>query len=99
MSNRSFSSGGASGGTMGIRDRILDAAVAVLRERGLAAATTKEIARVASCSEGSLYTSFANKEQLLGAVMAERLPPFIPLLHTLLERAGEDPLDAHLEEV
>jgi AcrR family transcriptional regulator len=84
---------------MGIRDRILDAAVAVLRERGLAAATTKEIARVAGCSEGSLYTYFANKEQLLHAVMAERLPPFIPLLYTLLERAGEDTLEDHLEEV
>ena len=84
---------------MGIRDRILDAAVAVLRERGLAAATTKEIARVAGCSEGSIYTYFANKEQLLHAVMAERLPPFIPLLHALLERAGEDTLEDHLEEV
>lgn len=84
---------------MGIRDRILDAALAVLRERGHAAATTKEIARVAGCSEGSLYTYFANKERLLAAVMAERLPPFIPLLHTLLERAGEDTLNEHLEEL
>lgn len=84
---------------MGIRDRILDAAVAVLRERGLVAATTKEIARVARCSEGSLYTYFATKEQLLHAVMAERLPPFIPLLHGLLERAGEATLADHLEEV
>src|SRR5256714_1648847 len=99
MSKHSLPSEGASEGTMGIRDRILDAAVAVLRERGLAAATTKEIARVAGCSEGSIYTYFANKEQLLHAVMAERLPPFIPLLHALLERAGEDTLEDHLEEV
>src|SRR5438067_9234346 len=84
---------------MGIRDRILDAAVAVLHERGHAGATTREIARVAGCSEGSLYTYFANKEQLLLAVMTERLPPFIPLLHALLERAGEDTLEEHLEEV
>src|SRR5579884_3965575 len=84
---------------MGIRDRILDAAVTVLRERGQAAATTKEIARVAGCSEGSLYTYFATKEQLLQAVMAERLPPFIPLLHALLARAGEDTLEEHLVEV
>src|SRR5256885_9018285 len=84
---------------MGIRERILDAAVAVLRERGHAGATTREIARVAGCSEGSLYTYFANKEQLLLAVMTERLPPFIPLLHALLERAGEDRLEEHLEEV
>ncbi len=84
---------------MGIRDRILDAAVTVLRERGQAAATTKEIARVAGCSEGSLYTYFATKEQLLQAVMTERLPPFIPLLHALLARAGEDTLEEHLAEV
>ncbi len=84
---------------MGIRERILDAAVVVLRERGHMAATTKEIARGAGCSEGSLYTYFATKEQLLHAVMAERLPPFIPLLHTLLARAGEETLDVHLEEL
>ena len=81
------------------RARILDAAEQVVRERGLARATTKEIARAAGCSEGSLYTYFATKEQLLHAVMAERLPPFIPLLHTLLERAGEGTLADHLEDL
>jgi len=91
-------------GIMGLRDRglrarILDAAVAILRERGLAAATTKQIARVAGCSEGSLYTHFATKEQLLGALMTERLPPFIPLLRGLLERAGEGTLADQLAEV
>jgi AcrR family transcriptional regulator len=84
---------------VGIRDRILDAALVVLRDRGGAAATTREIARAAGCSEGSLYTYFANKEQLLLAVIAERLPPFIPLLKALFERAGEDTLDDHLREV
>jgi AcrR family transcriptional regulator len=84
---------------MGIRGRILDAAVAVLRDRGPARATTKEIARVAGCSEGSLYTYFADKETLLHAVMVERLPPFIPMLNALLARAGEDTLRAHLEEI
>jgi len=84
---------------MGIRERILDAAVVVLRERGPAGATTKEIARVAGCSEGSLYTHFANKETLLYAVMLERLPPFIPMLYALLARAGEDTLREHLEEI
>src|SRR5262249_30528940 len=99
MSVCSLSSKGRLDRTMGIRDRILDAAVTLLRERGLAAATTKEIARRAGCSEGSLYTYFTTKEELLHAVMAERLPPFIPLLHALLERAGEDTLEDHLEEV
>jgi len=82
-----------------MRDRILDAALTVLREQGLEAATTKEIARVAGCSEGSLYTYFATKESLLLAVMTERLPPFIQLLHSMVERAGEDTLQDHLEEI
>jgi AcrR family transcriptional regulator len=82
-----------------IRDRILDAAVTVLRERGEAGATTKEIARVAGCSEGSLYTHFADKGALLYAVMVERLPPFVPTLLAMLQRAGEDTLQDHLEEV
>ncbi|HEY8285068.1 MAG TPA: TetR/AcrR family transcriptional regulator [Chloroflexota bacterium] len=84
---------------MGTRDRILDAAVDVLRTRGQAGATTKEIARAAGCSEGSLYTYFATKADLLHAVMAEKLPPFIPLISALLERAGEDTVPDHLEEV
>ncbi len=84
---------------MGMRERILDAAVTVLRERGQAGATTKEIARVAGCSEGSLYTYFANKESLFVAVLTERLPPFIPVLQALLERAGDDTVQDHLEEV
>jgi AcrR family transcriptional regulator len=84
---------------VGIRERILDAAVTVLRERGEVGATTKEIARVAGCSEGSLYTHFADKGALLYAVMTERLPPFVPTLLAMLQRAGEDTLQEHLEEV
>lgn len=82
-----------------MRDRILDAAAAVLRQHGEAGATTKEIARMAGCSEGSLYTYFARKEDLLLAVMTERLPPFITTIKALLERAGEDTVQEHLEEV
>jgi AcrR family transcriptional regulator len=84
---------------VGMRERILDAAVMVLVERGQGRATTREIARAAGCSEGSLYTHFANKEQLMLAVMAERLPPLIPVLNALVERAGEDTVADHLEEV
>src|SRR5689334_5595885 len=97
-SKESYKSMSASMGTS-MRERILDAAVMVLVERGNTGATTKEIARVAGCSEGSLYTYFAGKELLMVAVMTERLPPFIPVLNALLERAGEDTVPDHLEEV
>lgn len=59
---------------MGTRDRILDAAATVLRERGIARATTKEIARAAGCSEALLYKHFRDKQELFLGVLSERAP-------------------------
>jgi len=59
---------------MSTRDRILDAAATVLRERGLARTTTKEIARAAGCSEALLYKHFTDKQELFLAVLTERAP-------------------------
>ncbi|WP_067478015.1 TetR/AcrR family transcriptional regulator [Actinomadura hibisca] len=58
------------------RERILDAAAETMRTRGVAHATTKEIARAAGCSEALLYKHFRDKEELLKHVMRERLPSF-----------------------
>lgn len=60
---------------MSARERILDAAASVMRERGLARATTKEIARVAGCSEALLYKHFADKQEIFLGVLKERIPP------------------------
>ncbi|MBN0040507.1 TetR/AcrR family transcriptional regulator [Cellulosimicrobium cellulans] len=59
---------------MSARERILDAAATVLRSQGIAAATTREIARAAGCSEALLYKNFADKQDLFLAVLAERIP-------------------------
>ncbi|QOR69817.1 TetR/AcrR family transcriptional regulator [Ruania alkalisoli] len=59
---------------MSARDRILDAAASVLREQGIAHATTKEIARAAGCSEALLYKHFAGKHELFLGVLSERSP-------------------------
>ena len=61
---------------MSTRERILDAAARVMRERGVAHATTKEIARAADCSEALLYRHFDDKQGLFMAVLQERLPGF-----------------------
>jgi AcrR family transcriptional regulator len=79
-----------------IREKILDAAAEVLRDSGLAHTTTREIARVAGCSEGSLYTYFPNKENLFYSVLTERLPPFVSQVGALLEKAGEGDVQEHL---
>jgi AcrR family transcriptional regulator len=59
---------------MSSRDRIVDAAAAVMRAEGVAGATTRQIARVAGCSEALLYKHFVSKQELFAAVLRERLP-------------------------
>lgn len=73
---------------MGTRDRILDAAAHVMRTRGLARATTKEIARAAGYSEATLYKHFDDKTGLFLAVLHERLPQFLPFVDELTREPG-----------
>ena len=54
------------------RQQLLDTAAAVFAERGYAGATTKEIAKAAGVSEGTIYRHFADKRELFGAVFADR---------------------------
>jgi AcrR family transcriptional regulator len=62
---------------MELRDRIIEAADQVIRTNGLSRTTTKEIARIAGCSEGSLYNHFQSKEDLFVHVMKGMLPGFL----------------------
>lgn len=75
---------------MTTRDRILDAAAHVMRTKGLARATTKEIAKAASLSEAALYKHFQDKTELFLAVLKERTPrDLTALLSSLEPGAGE----------
>ncbi len=51
--------------------RLLDAATAVLVERGAAGFTTNEVARRAGCSQGAVFKHHATKADLLAAVVAD----------------------------
>ena len=73
----------------GTRDRILDAATHVMRTRGFARTTTKEIARAAGYSEATLYKHFSDKSDLFLAVMHERLPSLGPVLAEVTADAGQ----------
>lgn len=84
---------------MAARDRILDAAAQIMRSEGLTHATTKEIARVAGCSEALLYKHFADKTRLFAAVLQERAPALVDLLASLPERAGTSTVRENLLEV
>lgn len=65
---------GAAGDTMTLRNEILKAAGNLLRTRGVAGATTKEIAAAAGCAEGTLYRHFPDKGELLCSAVERHLP-------------------------
>jgi AcrR family transcriptional regulator len=83
----------------GTRDQLVAAAERVLRTRGLARATTKEIAREAGCAEGTLYLHFADKLDLVRAVHERLLPAFIEVVRRLPERVGQGTVEGNLTEL
>jgi AcrR family transcriptional regulator len=84
---------------MELRERIIEAAEQVIRTNGLSKTTTKEIARIAGCSEGSLYNHFQSKEDLFIHVMKGQLKGFLAVLLKLPGRKGTRTVKDNLEEV
>jgi AcrR family transcriptional regulator len=84
---------------MGTRDVILDAALEVIQTKGLARATTKEIARAAGFSEATLYKHFSDKAEIFLGVLRERSPHFMPLMEALGRKAGTGSVEQNLTEV
>lgn len=78
-----------------LRRRIIEAADTLIREHGIAGATTREIARAAGCAEGSIYVHFQDKIDLVIAVIVEREPFFAELLE-LPAKAGEGTVESNL---
>ena len=56
------------------RQRILDAALGLIRERGIGRVTTREIALAAGAAEGSLFKNFGDKMGLLTELLSYELP-------------------------
>ena len=73
--------------------QILDAALAVFAERGLAAARLDDIAKLAGLSKGTIYLYFPNKEELFREVIRNSVIAFIERGEARLESLG-DPLQA-----
>jgi len=74
----------------GGREAILAAALEVIRERGIARLTAREVAGLAGVSEASVFYHYKDRFGLLQAVFEESLRP----LHELAEggaEPGEDP--------
>lgn len=79
-----------------MRQRIVAAAIQVIRERGVTRATTKEIARAAKVSEGSLYNHFENKTALFGAAFGEVTSGIRGAMRELATSVGSDTVEGNL---
>jgi AcrR family transcriptional regulator len=79
---------------MTLRDEILDAAGNLLRTRGAAGATTKEIAAAAGCAEGTIYRHFPDKGELICSAVEKHLPTLDAAL-----TAGDGDLRRYFERV
>jgi AcrR family transcriptional regulator len=73
--------------------QILDAALAVFAERGLAAARLEDIAKLAGVSKGTIYLYFANKEELFRGVVRSTVIEFIERGEAAFEQ-HRDPMRA-----
>ncbi|WP_239313693.1 MULTISPECIES: TetR/AcrR family transcriptional regulator [unclassified Frankia] len=82
-----------------MRHRLIEAAAQVIRTRGLAVATSKEIAREASVAVGSIYNHFTDKTDLITAVMLEGLPTLDSALDQLRFCIGRGTVQGNLEEL
>jgi AcrR family transcriptional regulator len=70
------------------RHRILDAAAATMRERGFARATTRHVAQQAGVSEALLYKYFADRTDMMLAVLRERTTAFTELAAAVADHSG-----------
>jgi AcrR family transcriptional regulator len=79
------------------RQRLVAAAEEVLQSEGVGRLTTKAVARAAGRSEGSIYNHFADRLELIMAVIDARLPEFVAVLAELVP--GRRTVAANLERV
>jgi AcrR family transcriptional regulator len=74
----------------GGREAILAAALQLLRERGIARVTSREVAALAGVSEASVFYHYKDRAGLLQAVFAQGLEPLQVLSSSRGLRPGED---------
>jgi AcrR family transcriptional regulator len=75
--------------------QILDAALAVFAERGLAAARLDDIAKLAGLSKGTIYLYFPNKEELFREVVRTTVVAYIARAEAFFE-SEPDPMQSLL---
>lgn len=78
------------------RAKLLEAAFEVFAEKGLHGASVDDLAAAAGFTKGALYSNFATKEQLFGAVIDEQGHRMIGAVREVLDAHADD-IDGHRE--
>lgn len=73
-----------------LRARVLDAAIACAVRDGVAATSLRAIAAEANVTPALLHYYFGDKEQLMAALVEERLVPAFAILHQAVFDGGDD---------
>lgn len=73
-----------------LRVRLLDAAIACFTRDGIAGTSLRAIAREAAVTPALLHYYFGDKDQLVDAMVAERLMPVLAEMRGVVEGAGTD---------
>ena len=83
------------------KDKIMDAALTVIAEKGFQEATISDISKVAETADATLYEYFASKEALLFAISKVRTERFINLMNDTLPyiRGPENKLWAFVQAI
>jgi TetR/AcrR family acrAB operon transcriptional repressor len=76
------------------REALLDAALRIFRERGVAQATLAEVAAAAGVTRGAVYWHFRDKADIFDALCAQVTLPMEAMLARASETRQEDPLAA-----
>lgn len=76
------------------RALLLDAALELFARQGIAATSLNAIARQARATPALVHYYFGNREQLVEALVAERIVPVVDELSAELAEQGDDPLQA-----
>jgi AcrR family transcriptional regulator len=74
-----------------VRGRVLAAAGEVFAEKGFAAATLDQVAAAAGFTKGAVYSSFASKDELFLALMAEEVQRRVDAVEAALGAATDLP--------
>ena len=83
----------------GQKERLISATERLLCSRGLARATTRDIAQAAKVAEGALYHHFSDKAELILAVVMNSVGTFREVLESLPLQVGQKTVQENLERV